>query len=133
MCEWIGENGFGGIGTQARNVPISGIDKKYLHIEKHQAGCKFSKVARFTQPIVVVKDYPDFQRVHVSFQSTSSVNITTINCLNECKLFVGLREREEEVRTRSIGASSESSIGWKKSEVVSSAMVEIPIRVSPDC
>ena len=93
MCEWIGENRFGGIGTQARNVPISGIDKKYLHIEKHQAGCKFSKVARFTQPIVAVKDYPDFQRVHVSFQSTSSVNITTINCLNECKLFVGLRER----------------------------------------
>ena len=30
--------------------------KKHLHGEKHTSGCKFSKVARFTNPIVAVKE-----------------------------------------------------------------------------
>jgi hypothetical protein len=94
MCDWIGEKGFGSIGTTARNVIPSGIEKKYLHVEKHPPGCKYSKVAKFTNPIVAVKNFDKgFQRVHVSFQSTSSVNITTVNCLNECNLFVEVRER----------------------------------------
>ena len=93
MNDWIGENGFSSIGTQARNCLPAGVEKKYLHIEKHPAGCKYSKVARFTQPIIAVKDGQGYQRVHVSFQSTSSANISTVNCLNECKLFVEIRER----------------------------------------
>ena len=90
---WAGSNGFGLIGTSSRNMVPEGIDKKYLHIEKHQPGCPRSKVARFLQPIVAVKNCDGYQRVHVSFQSTSSTNISTVNCLNECYLFVEIRER----------------------------------------
>jgi len=81
MCEFIGENGYGSIGTNARNVLPKGIDKKYLHGEKHPSGCKYSKVARYTKPIVAVKDEGGYQRVHISFQSTNATNITTVNCL----------------------------------------------------
>ena len=69
------------------------IDKKYSHAEKHQSRCSYSKVARFTQPIVSVKNRDGYQRVHVSFQSSSSINITTVNYLNEYKLFAEIRER----------------------------------------
>ena len=93
MCEWVGKKGYGAIDTTARNVLADGIKKKYLHLEKHAPGCPCSKVARFMNPIVTVKNYDGYQRVHVSFQSTSSTNITTVNCLNECKLFVEIRER----------------------------------------
>ena len=93
MCKWIGENGLGCIGTTARNCLPKDIDKEYLHSQKHASGCKYSKVARFTYPIVAVKEENGYQRVHISFQSTNSTNITTVNCLNECKLFVEVRER----------------------------------------
>lgn len=74
-CNWIGKNGFSSLGTMARNALVNKIDKKYLHYEKHAPGDPRSKVARFINPIVAVKDYDGFQRVHVSFQSTSSTNI----------------------------------------------------------
>ena len=93
MCEFIGENGYGSIGTNARNVLPKGIEKKYLHGEKHQSGDKYSKVARYMNPIVVVKDKDGYQRVLVSFQSTNATNITTVNCLNSVKFFVEIRER----------------------------------------
>ena len=92
-CEWIGKNGFGSIGTTARNVLPDGVQKKYLHIEKNKPGCKIAKTARFLQPIIAVKNADGYQHVHVSFQSTSSTNITTVNCLNECNVFVEIRER----------------------------------------
>ena len=87
MLDWIDENGYSVIGTCARNLLPGDIDKKYLHAEKHQSRCPYSKVARFTEPIVAVKNRDGYQYVHVSFQSASSTNITTVNCLNECKLF----------------------------------------------
>ena len=34
-----------------------------------------------------------YQRVHCSFQSTSSCNIFTVNALSECKLYVEARKR----------------------------------------
>ena len=92
-CEWIGKNGFAGLGTMARNALVKEIDRKNLHVEKHAPRDPRSKVARFLDPIVAVKNSDGYQRVHVSFQSTSSTNITTVNCLNECKLFVEIRER----------------------------------------
>ena len=93
MCEWIGAHGFGSLGTNARNALPKEIEKKYLHGQKHTSGCKYSKVARFTNPIVAVKNSPGYQRVHISFQSTNSTNITSVNCFNECKLFIEIRER----------------------------------------
>jgi hypothetical protein len=103
MCKWIGERGFSSIGTCARNALPKEIKKKYLHAEKHQSGCKYSKVARMTNPIVTVKNYDGYQRVHVSFQSTSSANITTVNCLNDCRLTVELRTRGKGTKKRTWG------------------------------
>ena len=91
ICEWIGKHGFGSVGTCARNaLPI---EKKYLHGTMHKSGCKISKVARYTNPIVAVKECNGFQRVLISFQSTNATNITSVNCFNECKLFIEIRER----------------------------------------
>ena len=84
MCEWIGKKGYGAIGTTARNVLPDGIKKKYLHLEKHAPGCPCSKVARFMNPIVTVKNYDGYQRVHVSFQSSSSTNL--LNQHYNCQL-----------------------------------------------
>ena len=56
MLDWIDENGYSVIGTCARNLLPGDIDKKYSHTEKHKSGCPYSKVARFTQPIVAVKN-----------------------------------------------------------------------------
>ena len=56
MLDWIGKNGYSTIGTCARNLLPRDIDKKYLHTEKHQSRCSYSKVTRFTQPIVAVKN-----------------------------------------------------------------------------
>ena len=48
----------------------------------------------FFEPIVAVKnDLGGFQGVHVSFQSTSSYNIASINSINECTNFVEIRKR----------------------------------------
>jgi len=93
MCHFIGQNGYGCVGTNARNVLPKQIDKKYLHGEKHPSGCKFSKTALYTNPIVAVKDEGGYQRVHISFQSTNATNITSVNCFNSINLFVELRER----------------------------------------
>ena len=103
LCKWVGENNFGVIGTTARNYLPKTIKKKYLHGEKHVSGCKFSKVARFTAPIVAVKNERGYQRVHVSFQSTNATNITSVNCFNEVNLFVEVRERGKGVRKRTWG------------------------------
>ena len=93
MCGWIGKNGFSSIGKAVHNILPDGIEKKYLHIDKNQVGCPRSKVARFTHPIVAVKNCNGYQRVHVSFQSISSTNITPVNFINEYALLVEIRER----------------------------------------
>ena len=93
LCDWIAKNRFSSIRTTERNVLPDGIEKKYVHVEKNPVGCPRSKAARFTHPIVAVNNCDGYQRVHVFFQSTSSTNITTVNCLNECSLFVEIHER----------------------------------------
>ncbi len=72
MCEFVGENEYGAIGSNARNVLPKGIDKKYLHDEKNQSGYKYSKVACYTNPIVTMKEEGGYQCLHVSFQSTNA-------------------------------------------------------------
>lgn len=66
------------------------ISGTYFHKQK-KISCTKIKVARFIQPIVVIKEYDggddltSYQRVHCSFKSTFSCNISTVNALNECK------------------------------------------------
>jgi len=99
VLDWIGNKGFGATMTCRRDRLPSGIPSKYLHKQKTDSS-KRSKVARFYSPVVAVKDFPakddnssPYRRVHVSFQSTSSCNIGTVNALNQCSLTVHKRER----------------------------------------
>jgi len=99
MSAWIGENLFGIVATTPRNFLPKDIKHQYLQKEKTQPGSLEAKAARFSNPIVAVKNVvvPEtgvkYQRVLVSFQSTSSCNIQTVNALNECNLFAEIRER----------------------------------------
>jgi hypothetical protein len=72
-----------------------------LHFKKTPADA-CSRVARLNQQIAVVKqvlfDNNDttrmpFKQARVSFQSASSMNISTVNALNSNKLFVVKKER----------------------------------------
>jgi hypothetical protein len=52
-----------------------------------------TKVARFNKPIVLVRKAETYQRVHVSFQSTSSCNLSSVNSLPKASFYVAQRER----------------------------------------
>ena len=55
---------------------------------------KHTKAARFFESIVSMKnDSKGFQHMHISFQSTSSCNTTSVNALNECTNCFELREK----------------------------------------
>ena len=98
ILNWIGQNGFGATMTCRRDRLPPAIPGKYWHKQKTDTSKK-TKVARFFQPIVAVKNVPatdvhqEYRRVNVSFQSTSSCNISTLNALIQCKLSFLKRER----------------------------------------
>ena len=93
----MGQEGFGAILTSARDRLPGDIPSQYLHKAKTLPGNKAAKLAKFVQPIVAVKNSTGptgkYQRTHISFQSTSSCNISTVNAMNEVYNFVELRER----------------------------------------
>ena len=101
--------------TCQRNRLPKGVADCFLHKEKTTPGDKFARVARFNKPITLVKtttkkaQLPVIQaagggaanvqptditwtRVHVTFQSTSSTNISTVNALNANQLFTVKKE-----------------------------------------
>jgi len=97
ISDWAGQNGFGATMTCRRDrLPIRGDE--VLHKKKTDSG-KRPKAARFQQPITAVKTVEangssqKYTRVHCSFQSTSSCNISTVNALNGCNGYVRRRER----------------------------------------
>ena len=100
MMNYIGKQGFGCIMTCRRDRLPEEIDGKYLHKKKTESNDR-SRVARFFEPVVAVRkfhsdknEYEDYERVHVSFQSTSSCNFTSVNSLNFC-LLKKRKEKEE--------------------------------------
>ena len=103
VLHWAGIQGLGVIGTNARNLLPKDIPLNYLCTEKVDSTSNVTKVARFSNPVVAVKDNDGYQRVHVTFQSTSSCNIASVNALNECRLFVEIRERGTNANKRQWG------------------------------
>ena len=116
VMDYLGEKGFSATMTCQRNRLPKGVADCFLHKEKTTPGDKFARVARFNKPITLVKtntkkaQLPVIQaagggaanvqptditwtRVHVTFQSTSSTNISTVNALNANQLFVREKER----------------------------------------
>ena len=95
ILDWLGDNGFGATMTCRRDRLPKDVKGEFLHKKKTDTSTR-TKVARFLNPIVAVKTTDKYQRVHTSFQSTSSCNITTVNALQRCKLYVRQRERGRE-------------------------------------
>jgi hypothetical protein len=100
ICDHVGENGFGVTMTCRRDRLPNGVPADNLCKKKTSNEAR-PKAARFNQPINLVKivaaDEPankkGYVRVHTTFQSTSSCNISTVNALNECSMYVRKRER----------------------------------------
>ena len=88
VMNWLGENGFGATMTCRRDRLPNGVPGHYLHKKKTDTKAR-SKAARFHEPITMVKYTPavegkeEYERVHTSFQSTSSCNISSVNALIE--------------------------------------------------
>ena len=113
--DYLGEKGFAATMTCQRNRLPKGVEDCFLHKEKTVPGCKVARVARFNKPITLVKTTTKMKempvipedgavlvvqptevtwtRVHVTFQSTSSTNLSTVNALNANQLFVRTKER----------------------------------------
>jgi hypothetical protein len=112
--DWIGQNGFGVTMTCRRDRLPRGIPNHFFHKVATAPGDIKARVARFNNPITVVKhvlvtppqtgptegenglsETPaiNYTKVHVTFQSTSSCNITTVNALNQNSLFSVQKER----------------------------------------
>lgn len=96
----LGEKGYGATMTTRRNRLCTEVPNKYFHHKKEAVTAR-SKAARFEHPIVAVKTarHPegstakDYRVVITSFQSTGSTNITTLNALNKCSLYVVEKQR----------------------------------------
>ena len=99
IFDWIGQNGFSCTMSCRRDRFPKDIPKQYLQVKKTDASRR-PKVARFQHPIVAVKiqkcspNFDDtYERAHISFQTTSSCNIATVNALNQCNFSVRTKER----------------------------------------
>jgi hypothetical protein len=115
IMNWLGTNGFSATMTCRRDRLPSSIPGMYLHKESTAPGDKAARFGRFNNPITIVKKFLvppapvlqeeeegepilpaapiTFTRVHVSFQSTSSCNISTVSALNANSVFVVKKER----------------------------------------
>jgi hypothetical protein len=116
ISDWIGRNGFGITMTFRRDRLPRGVPNHWFHKVATSPDDTKARVARFNNPIAVVKHVvipPEgktegetegdtgpvlsppikYTRVHVTFQSTWSCNITTVNALYQNSLFVVGKER----------------------------------------
>ena len=98
VMRFLGELGFGATMTCRRDRLPKEIPEGHLHKKKTDSSPR-PKAARFFNPINAVKRVPavedkkGYQRVHTSFQSTSSCNISTVNALSSCRMSIRRRER----------------------------------------
>jgi hypothetical protein len=107
--DWIGENGFWVTMTCRHDRLPQGVPNHFFHNVVTAPGDTKACAARFNNPITVVKHVVlstpeaklegeprtptiNYTRVHVTFQSTSSCNIMTVNVLNQNSLFVMQKE-----------------------------------------
>ena len=90
---YLGERGYSATMTSRRNRLPKEFDKCFLHYKKMSVD-SCNKIARFLVPITAIHCVPAidnnkaYVRTHVSFQSTGSTNISTVNALNCNKLYV---------------------------------------------
>jgi hypothetical protein len=93
----IGWDGFGCTMTCCQDSLPKDILGENFHKKKTTSDAR-AKVARLHQPICALTtvmpegDKEGYERVHVSFQSTSSCDLSTVNALNECSMFIRKKE-----------------------------------------
>ena len=102
IMDWLGENGFSATMTCRRNRLPKDIPGMYWNKEITGVNDR-SKAARFVHPITAVKVFKfpstdaakrkSYTRCHVSFQSTSSCNLSTVNALNVVKADIRKKNR----------------------------------------
>ena len=92
VFDYAGEKGFGLIMTNRRDRLPKGIKGEYMHKQRTDSN-KRSKAARYIQPVVLVKEKPNYELVLTSFQSTPSCNIMSVNSMSENKNFIEARCR----------------------------------------
>lgn len=99
ILDYMGERGWKGTMTTRRDrLPVN---KKYLHHKKETPINQVSKVARYENPVILVKhstppegsELKPYTRTHCSFQSTGSCNISMVNACQEIGLYVRPKER----------------------------------------
>ena len=98
VADFIGQHGFGQVSTIRRDRLPKECNKESFHYVKAVAVDDRSRMAQFEQPVVAVKHVEPssgepYNIVHVSFQSTGSTNIQTVNALSEVSLYVRERNR----------------------------------------
>ena len=101
VASHLGERGYKCINTTRRDrLPRDCQKDAFHHIKQVDVNAR-SRMARFEQPIIAVKhvlqpaglEKESYCVTHVSFQSTGSTNIQSVNALPEVQLYV--REREK--------------------------------------
>lgn len=98
IFDYLGANGYAATMTNRRDRLPSDVPGEYFQKKKTDSGRR-SKAARFLNPITAVKtvdataETKAYRRVHCSFQSTSSCNISTVNALNSNSVYIRKRQR----------------------------------------
>ncbi|EJK67882.1 hypothetical protein THAOC_11015, partial [Thalassiosira oceanica] len=102
VMDYAGGLGFGLTVTTRRDRIMKDI-KKYCHVDKLAAGSTAvmarSRQMRYQNPITFAKRVPAsettkaYTKTHVSFQSTGATNISGVNNLPSCELFVTQKSR----------------------------------------
>ena len=94
IMDWIGERGFGATMTCRRDCLSFGVPGQYFHKQKKCVVCQDKGGSFFCNLLLQLRimmaggGYKPYQRVYCRFQSTSYCNISTVNALSECKLYV---------------------------------------------
>ena len=100
VCHYAGSKGFG-LTTCRRDRLPKGIKDEYIHKGKTNDIKDYrSNVAKYIEPIILVKECENYEIVHTSFQSTSSCNIMSVNAITENKNFVEARSRSRKKSIR---------------------------------
>ena len=98
--DYVGKGGGGITGTLRKDRFLPKVPSKYFH--KNATGVDSRSVAtRYMNPIVAVskvkgnaeKGEEDYERVHVSFQSTGPCNIVSVRGISSCNMTVRTKER----------------------------------------
>ena len=92
VCSYAGSKNMGLTTTLRRDRLPAGIKSKYLHKKKTDSSPR-TKVARYVQPVIAVKNCGTHDIVLTSFQSTSSCNIISVNGFSSNRNFIEARQR----------------------------------------